>query len=511
MIFAPGRSRHMGLIRPAPAALLGMALVVLAALAALTIMQTLQFDEMARQMQQHSARQGFRNRLDALADTLFQRLDGENEAQHFAPRPDASWISTQIAAPLAETAGIEALLVLPEGQDRPTYAAREGARMRHASAGELGPVMLQVARHMRAAPGLMRACSIGWSSGQLMMLCGLRVTSPGRPGTVLVMGAQALDARQLARFGLRSMVGALRVEPASPLDGHQSVVTPAIALEDIDGHAVARLTWQQRRPGADLLERLSWPLAAMALLLGTLATLLTREGLRCLRASKEREHKLAHFDPLTQLPNRSYLLDQLAQVQALARRTPIEVSVLSIDLDRFQDVNDTLGHHAGDALIEAVAKMLQGMCRQSDLLARVGGDEFAVLLPHTGADGALHMAERILSTLASPVDLPCGVLRTGCSIGISCLQDAATTPAEMLRQADLALHEAKERGRGRAAFFEVEMDNALRLRRDLEHDLAAALAGGALRMLYQPQVNTEGHLVGLEALVRWTHPVRGPI
>jgi len=189
----------------------------------------------------------------------------------------------------------------------------------------------------------------------------------------------------------------------------------------------------------------------------------------------------------------------------------LDVAVHCIDLDRFKEVNDTLGHPAGDALIRAAARRLAGIVRDSDTVARLGGDEFVILQSHTIAPGAAHLAERIINAFARPFDIDGQTVEIGCSIGITLISDPEIPASEVLRQADLALYSSKEKGRNCATFFEPEMDAALRMRRQLETDLREALAEEMLHMVYQPQFDAQGHVVGAEALVRWEHREKGMI
>jgi len=198
-------------------------------------------------------------------------------------------------------------------------------------------------------------------------------------------------------------------------------------------------------------------------------------------------------------------------LRSLARRSGMDVAVLCLDRDRFKEVNDTLGHPAGDTLVRAAGRRLANLLRDTDTVARVGGDEFVILQPHSGAPGAAHLAERIINAFDRPFDIDGQVVEIGCSIGITIINDPDISASEVLRQADLALYCSKEKGRNRATFFEPEMDAALRIRRQLEMDLREALNEEMLHMVYQPQVDAQGRMRGVEALVRWNHPEKGLI
>ncbi|MXP65810.1 EAL domain-containing protein [Roseomonas sp. M0104] len=230
---------------------------------------------------------------------------------------------------------------------------------------------------------------------------------------------------------------------------------------------------------------------------------------------KQAEARLAHMarhDALTGLPNRAAFREQMARALARVRRGE-GVAVLCLDLDRFKAVNDSLGHPAGDALLQAVAARLRDCVRETDLVVRLGGDEFAVVQEGASLPAeAAAVAGRIIAALSAPFGIGGHHVTVGTSIGIA-LAGLGTTDADvLLRCADLALYRAKEDGRGAFRFFEPSMDEQMRARRDLEMDLGSALARGELALFYQPLVDTEqGRVGGFEALLRWQHPVRGTV
>jgi diguanylate cyclase (GGDEF)-like protein len=187
--------------------------------------------------------------------------------------------------------------------------------------------------------------------------------------------------------------------------------------------------------------------------------------------------------------------------------------VLWLDLDRFKEVNDTLGHAVGDALLKAAAERLQSCVRDRDTVARLGGDEFAVI--QTGADqplGATTLALRIIEAISEPYQIFDHQIIVGVSIGISVSPHDATDADELLKDADLALYRAKSEGRGTYRFFEPDMDAHMHARRQLELDLRSALADDGFEVHYQPIVNLDtNNITAFEALLRWKHPERGSI
>lgn len=222
---------------------------------------------------------------------------------------------------------------------------------------------------------------------------------------------------------------------------------------------------------------------------------------------------LATHDMLTGLPNRSLLFDRMEVALAATRREPRStIAAMCLDLDRFKEVNDTLGHACGDELLRQVASRLKAELRDTDTLARLGGDEFAIVqirLNHPFSAEVL--AQRLIRCIEEPFDLGRHQVRIGISIGIALAggRDGATA-ADLLRDADTALYATKRERRGSFRFFVEEMNVAMRERRALEADLRRAVGNDEFELYYQPQVNlTDGRIIGLEALLRWHHPERG--
>ena len=227
---------------------------------------------------------------------------------------------------------------------------------------------------------------------------------------------------------------------------------------------------------------------------------------------RQREAYLARHDGLTGLHNRAYLAEQLAtQLPRTARGD--ELALILLDLDRFKNVNDTLGHALGDALLCQVAQRLRAHVRDGDTVARLGGDEFAVLQNGSGQPGAATvLAQRLIEVLSQPFDLDGHQAHIGCSVGIALAPFDGDTADTLLKYADLALYRAKGAGRGVLRFFEPEMDARLQRRRVMEADLRRAVAQGEFVLAYQAQVALPGHeVIGVEALVRWNHPTQGRI
>ena len=232
---------------------------------------------------------------------------------------------------------------------------------------------------------------------------------------------------------------------------------------------------------------------------------------------KEAERKLellAYSDPLTGLANRALFKRQLATLIDGCRLESRSGALLLIDLDRFKEVNDSLGHAAGDELLIRIAAALRLDLGPRVFIARLGGDEFAVLVERgSTSDAALtELAERLIARLSGPVDLTEGEAFIGATIGIARLPEHGVAAETAMRNADLALYMAKEAGRGRAQLFEPIYAQAVQQKLDLGRHLRHAVEAGTLQVHYQPQVDLRtGRVTGFEALLRWTHPERGPI
>ncbi|WP_448097623.1 bifunctional diguanylate cyclase/phosphodiesterase [Luteibacter yeojuensis] len=228
------------------------------------------------------------------------------------------------------------------------------------------------------------------------------------------------------------------------------------------------------------------------------------------RKAQARIAYLAHHDALTGLANRSLFHDRL-QIAVTDAHRGRRSALLCVDLDRFKDVNDTLGHPTGDALLIAVTGRLKGILRETDLVARLGGDEFAILLgSERQPDDASSIAGRIIDAIKEPYELDGHSIVIGASIGVVVIDDLAPGTDRLLQNADLALYRAKGEGKGRYCFFEADMDVRMQLRRQLELDLRAALSRGEFVVHYQPMIEVQsGKLSGFEALLRWEHPSRG--
>ncbi|MGA8862017.1 MAG: EAL domain-containing protein, partial [Candidatus Sulfotelmatobacter sp.] len=236
--------------------------------------------------------------------------------------------------------------------------------------------------------------------------------------------------------------------------------------------------------------------------------------LQQLKAAHDEITNLAFFDPLTGLPNRRLLLDRLRQTLAASIRSKRKRALLFVDLDDFKTLNDTLGHHIGDLLLQEVARRIIASIRETDTVARLGGDEFVVLLqelsetPEDAAAQAKTVAEKILATIHQPYLLDGRECRSSSSVGITVFGNPEDSTNEVLQQADIAMYQAKAAGRNTLHFFAPALQAAVNARAAMEEDLRQSIRTKDFQLYYQAQVD-RGVLIGVEALLRWKHPKRG--
>ncbi|SDK59268.1 putative bifunctional diguanylate cyclase/phosphodiesterase [Billgrantia gudaonensis] len=235
------------------------------------------------------------------------------------------------------------------------------------------------------------------------------------------------------------------------------------------------------------------------------------------KAAEQEAHRLAYYDPLTGLPNRRMMIDRIGRALKTHARTQQQGAVLFVDLDGFKHVNDSLGHQQGDDVLQMVARRFETVCRDDDLVARIGGDEFVILAEGLGEDleVASQAAERQGSKLLGALAEPCRVGEhrhpVSGSIGITLLGDGTGSVEECLQQAEMAMYQAKQAGRNTLRFFDPVMQAVTVRRAMLESDLRQAVARDQLRLFYQVQVDATQRVTGVEALLRWQHPEHGMI
>ena len=445
---------------------------------------------------------------------------------------DPAWADFNLGNYLYTFNGFTHVFVV-DGETRAVYAAAQGERTNLASFAPFKPIADQLIPRIRTAESSrgpiklrsgknnilippIQTNAFARVGGQMYVVTATLVQPdfgkalPTGPRAPITVAAKPIDAAMLKTFADRYLLaGPMLVNPGFQSAEHQQVV-----LHSPERTPLAALSWIPARPGTLLLQKIQAPLLVGMVLLALLALSVVQRGATIVQeliASEKRSKHLAYHDLLTQLPNRAMLFEQLRALLGACQPGGKQLAVICVDLDRFKEVNDKLGHHAGDLLIQTVAARLRTSCDQAALIARLGGDEFVILHKVTSNAVLEVLPQRILASISERVGTEYGWLKVGCSLGIAVIDNPGVEPSEALRWADVALYRSKQAGRNCVTLFEPEMDQALRARLALEADLRAALQDGSLHMVYQPQVDRSGTITALEALLRWNHAERGAI
>lgn len=417
-----------------------------------------------------------------------------------------------------------------DDRDRPVYAMRDGRRsrpalydlqlltaarpliarlratLRHPSAKDIAPPM--------RSPGAFDLAIVGGHPAIVSVKPIMSDSSklPQVPGTeYLHISVRRLDGSFPATLARDYDLEGARFSHSAR--ARETIAT--VPLVNRGGRTLGYLAWRPFGPGAMMIQRIApFAVGALSLLLAVVSWLLLRirRSTLALQASQAQAQHLAFHDTLTGLANRALFDERLTRALANSQRSGQSVALLYFDLDRFKQVNDTLGHPAGDELIANMARRLVEAIRSTDMIARIGGDEFAVIQTHVTTPAQTEvLCMRIVEAVNEPFLLSGNRVNVGVSIGVALSPADADSRTELARKADIALYEAKASGRGRYVFFTTEMDASIRHRREIERDLRSAIDDfDQFELAYQPLYSTQsGRITGAEALLRWRHPVRG--
>jgi diguanylate cyclase (GGDEF)-like protein len=456
---------------------------------------------------------------------------------------DLEFADNEFGIFLTETYGHDEVHVL-NAEDRPIYSYFGGKRQQPSAFESRRAILAPVITEVRGGRGthsslrtrpdtfseLQSNYKVLAGGGEAARWAGHIVSVDGRPAVVtamtivpnidmsllkgtpnLLVGIKYIDKAFISEIGRSLLLNDLKLE-AQPNTRDGIFSEPFVGD---DGIPIGHLTWTTRRPGQVLLS-IILPLVAagvvgVGLMSRTVLGRLTGTSVALAHSEAQARHEAKH-DALSGLPNRVHMVEKIEAFlhSPVAKRTGQRAVAAYIDIDRFKDINDTLGHEAGDQLIAAVAQRLVGRLRPHDFLSRFGGDEFAILCAPAGHEAAATLARRIAQAFESPFSVKGQNIRVTASIGLAIAPENGTTADELMRHADIALYEAKDQGRDRAVMFCAEMAEQVEHRRSIELALRHALEDDALDLHYQPIVSCQtGAVVGVEALLRWEHPVYG--
>ena len=445
---------------------------------------------------------------------------------------DYDWVTNNLGVWIEDFFGHSQTMVLDAG-DNPVYANAKGIDLPRDTAqseiDDFRPLLAQLRRAIAAggidayadgtAPSPPRVSDLLIVNGQPSVVSVVPIVSDSGnisqdKGTeFLHVSMVYLDEALAARLGAEYLIDNVAF---TGIHNHPDD-RATVPLTNASGRFVAFIEWDRSRPGQAMLNQ-TVPALAGAFLVAALIAFglidqLSRKSLAIESSRKDAEHQARH-DALTGLPNRLNFDAGLSRALRGRRINDQAISVLMLDLDRFKQVNDTLGHRAGDDLIHAVGQRLRHTMLPGDLLARLGGDEFAILHRHTkGLSSPLMLSHRIIEALSKPFEISGSEAFVGVSIGIALAEPSDTDGRELTRRADIALFEAKATGRNRAVVFEEAMSELLHSSSNIEAELREALKRtDQLSVAFQPLYRADTlEIVGLEALARWHHPKLGQI
>lgn len=333
-----------------------------------------------------------------------------------------------------------------------------------------------------------------------------------RTTPAILVNFKQLNGELLSEIGGISALEGLVLDSIPALDPSG----PSIDLKAPDGSTIGHIHWQAEQPGLEMQNRITPVLTVLALALVGLSIVVMafiRQSTRHLASSRADAVRASLHDPLSGLPNRRKFKQLLVHTLNDPQVAERGAAVLYFDLDRFKDINDTLGHAAGDWVICAIAERLRRMLPENGIVARISGDEFAVLLPDCPDDAqAERMMSRLQDMMVQPVSFGPDEIHVSVSMGAALAPRDGLEASELLRKADIALYDAKSNGRNRWSFFEPSMQEHVRTKDEIARELRKAIDEDLLDVAYQPQCDSRSdRIVAVEALARWNRPNTGPV
>lgn len=491
--------------------ILAVVTICFAALAGLLLWLTQAQDRMALERETELVRTALSARLEAMRVLVKDYGRWDEAVNRLVVRFDPEWADQNMGPHLFKLHGYEHSFVIDE-HGRTIYSStgnRRSAQSAHTSLG--GGFSRAAARLARPeAPADLHIAGLTRVNGSVAVFgVGIIQPSAGRtvavPARRLLVVVEYIDADFLARIEKHYRLNALELTD-SPLPG-----AAALPLSYYDGKHAASLSWTGDAPGTRSRARATpWLAAVMTILtlLSTLALRHARTAERALLASEAKARHLANHDTLTGLPNRRAFVEQLRTRQPTAG----PVALLYLDLDGFKEVNDVFGHEAGDALLKGAVERLHAVVAWRGMLARIGGDEFAIVVTGASAlDNAEVISTAIVHSFEEPFETAGYRLVVGTSVGVV-WDDGGLSGDELVRRADIAMYVAKAEGKRRVRFYRPGMEQGREVNKQLECELREAIQRGEISVHFQPIVEAQsGRIVSVEALARWRSSTRGNI
>jgi diguanylate cyclase (GGDEF)-like protein len=513
----------------------GLALAGVAVLVGFVWLAVVNTDRTEAARQRDIAETALLRAAETIAREMQPQLISDVTARHVISRADITWMRENLARYLRRMFGHHQVYVF-DRHDQLLFASRLGELISGAEIAGLHNIIEDAIAYVRGATdgnprrvNLSRAISLsdGYNvafrqfvhidrvEGQLAIVTASTIIPDLDAGLLsdrppILVSVRFLDPAMIAQLGRDFDLPSLAEGPSAQAN------TIGTTIYNPTGQAIGELSWRFRSQSLAFLQR-TGPGFAGALTLFVMVAVIAGRSMKrkteTLAAAEDAALRLAHVDSLTEIANRRAFQAGLYAAVELSRSTGIRTALLLLDLDRFKEINDSLGHAVGDWVLREVASRLKANAPEAELVARLGGDEFAVILHGPAADLAEDLAIRLLHAVGTPLVREAGQdLTLGVSIGLAAAPDIADSDDELIRRADIALQCAKTSGRNGWRGFEPTMERALLQRRDIEIELARAVANGTLDVHYQPILNADGRRMEcVEALLRWTHPRLGAV
>ncbi|WP_395397210.1 putative bifunctional diguanylate cyclase/phosphodiesterase [Novosphingobium sp. BL-8A] len=471
-------------------------------------------DDLQRQREEQALQGAVRSLALGVLRDLQDYAKWDDAVRHISMGLQPAWVDDNVVAYLGRIQGYEHIFILND-RDRTIYSFNQPDPAPFAAHERLGPAFARSIGQVRKMPrsgspiqaGFSRTGNsvVSYATAAIVPLTP-KITVPADKPTHMLVIAHAIDERVLGRITQELRLSNVRLSLVQP-----DPASASIALQGTDGTPVGWLEWTPHKPGTRLLEQVAPAIVVLGLLSLAAAVLILQNGSRAIEAIRQSELRARHHadhDSLTGLPNRRALLSRISTHLAVGD----DLVLLFMDLDGFKDANDVYGHAAGDLLLKEAAARIRRIAK-GELVARAGGDEFAVLLTCDMAGQAGSICESIIQSFQAPFVIGSYRVILGISIGCADAEDVgAEGQDELMRRADVAMYAAKGDGKNCTRRYATSLDEGHLLRMKLERDLQASIARKELYVCYQPIVAADtAEVVGVEALVRWRHPEHGDV